>query len=963
MKLKFESDLEYQNKAISSTVNLLNGQKIKDDSLFSVPGNQIINEGIGNNIDITNSEILVNLKEIQLNNELKQSDKLSSLTFDIEMETGTGKTYVYLKTILEMNKKYGFKKFMIIVPSIAIKEGVYKTLQITKDHFKNIYNNVQYEFYIYKSKDINQIHSFSTSNNISIMIINIDSFNKKEINKIHQNSEDLHGSKPIDLLRETNPILIIDEPQSLSTDKASESIKELNPSLILRYSATHKKIDNLIYKLDPIDAFNQKLVKKIEVLSIIEKVKQLKLISTKSDQNGINARIEIEIQTTNGVRNKEFTISKGNDLYELSNKLEKYDGFIVEEINTREGDEFISFALNSFVLTKNSHIGGDEFQDELKRLQIQSTIEEHFKKQLKLKKHNVKVLSLFFIDKVHNYREYEDGTFSLGKYAKIFEEEFIRIGNKIPYNKLFENKNIELLAKNVHNGYFSKDKKGIMRDTKGNTKDDNSTYELIMKEKEKLLSFNEDLSFIFSHSALREGWDNPNVFQICTLNESKSVMKKRQEIGRGLRLCVNQEGERQYEEKLNVLTIIANESYESFAKELQKDYQDEGIRFNLIEPHSFANIINPVTKERVGSDLSLKIFNKLSNENYLDSNGYITNLFSEDENLTRINLDDAEVFKAHIINLLSKISTKLPIQNANNKLKVKINKEVFLNEDFKIFWNKIKYKTTYAIDFDVNEFKSEIIDEINQLVFLTSNNILKTKAELEISNKGVLSKETKRESIKTNYFQTNYPDIVSKLQENTNLTRKTIVEILKNVNNFDNFKLNPQNYIDRISNIIKVGMKKQMIDGIKYTKIGNDYYYEQSLFEDNELSGYFEKNIIKSQKNIYDYVLYDSGVERTWAQSLENNKDIILYAKLPYWFKIPTPLGSYNPDWAILVKKEGEKQKLYFVIETKGSVVEDSLRLTEQQKIKCGEQHFKAIGEDVEFEKYDKFENFIETIK
>lgn len=958
MKLKFEPNLEYQKNAIDSTIGLLNGQKIENDALFSVPLNLVLSEGVGNNINLTDNEILENLRNIQLKNGLKQSTQLNELEFDIEMETGTGKTYVYLKTILEMNKQYGFKKFIILVPSIAIKEGVFKNLEITKEHFKNLYNNVQYDFYFYNSKSTNQIHSFSTSNHISIMIINIDSFNKKQKNKIHQINEGLNGFKPIDLIKGTNPIVIVDEPQSLSTDKSKESISDLNPSLILKYSATHKKISNLIYKLDPIDAFEQKLVKRIEVLSIVEKIPSLKLISTKSDNTGISAYIKIEYQGKDQILSKEIKITKGSDIFELSNNIEKYRGLIVEEINTNPINEFVSFTSSNFILTSNSDINGEHYQDQLKKLQISSTIEEHLEKQLKLKKKGIKVLSLFFIDKVSNYRIYESSAYSLGKYGVMFEEEFIRIASKNKYKELFLNKNISLLAKVIHSGYFSKDTKGIMKDTNGNAVDDNSTYELIMKDKEKLLSLNEDLSFIFSHSALREGWDNPNVFQICTLNETKSTMKKRQEIGRGLRLCVNQEGERLYNDSFNILTIIANESYESFAKELQKDYQEEGIKFNTISRHSFSRIINE--GESIGDEKSMEIFDSLVSDNYINKDGLINDKFNLDYESSQLNLSTHyQEIIPEIITILQKSAKKLPIQNANKKINIKINENIYLSENFKLLWEKIKYKTSYNVDFNTNELIIKVVDKINNIKFLKEKNITKTKANLELQEKGVMTTEINRSSVYIGNNKKNYPDLVSKIQENTNLTRKTIIKILNEVNNFESFKMNPEDYINKLSYVIKNEMQNQMVDGIKYTKNGENHFYEQMLFNDNEISGYIDKNLIPSSKNIYNYVIFDSNIERSWAESMNNNSDIILYTKLPKWFKIPTPLGSYNPDWAILLNDNNE-QKLYFVIETKGSVLDDQLRPAELNKIKCGKKHFNCITTDLKFEKYDEFNKFIE---
>ena len=588
MKIKFYDNLDYQLDAINSIADIFKGQEITL-SLFGIKAQDIvgtrqIETGIGNRLTLSEDELIKNIQEIQKKNALeltKNIDK-NNLNFSIEMETGTGKTYVFLRTIFELNKRYGFKKFIIVVPSIAIKEGVKKNLDITKEHFKTLYDNTPYNYFIYDSNKLNQINEFARSNEIEIMIINIDAFNKSK-NVINLPQEATLGEKPIDLIASTNPIVIIDEPQSVdTTQKAKKAIESLNPLFILRYSATHREKYNLMYKLDAVDAYEKKLVKQIEVASIrlsdTSNLPYIKFVSC--SQNPIRARVEIEVLQNGKLQRKTKTIKGNSDLFEITGR-DVYSGYLVREIYVEKDNEYIEFA-NSVILRLGEVIG-DVDKEHLQYLQIKKTIEEHLEKEKMLLDKGIKVLSLFFIDRVANYRVYDkEGNPEKGKFALFFEKAFNELINLPKFTKLKEIYN-NLSIDEIHDGYFSQDNKGKFKDTKGDSKADESTYEKIMKNKEKLLSIEEPLRFIFSHSALKEGWDNPNVFQICTLNETKSVVKKRQEIGRGLRLCVNNKGERVYGFEVNRLTIIANESYEDFAKNLQKEYEEDlGIKFGII---------------------------------------------------------------------------------------------------------------------------------------------------------------------------------------------------------------------------------------------------------------------------------------------------------------------------------------------------------------------------------------------
>jgi type III restriction enzyme len=991
MKLKFDANLDFQQEAISSIVNIFEGQETCRTNFTVAPMSEKMlfenDLGVGNKLELLPEEVLSNIKKIQLKNGLKPSSGLDSMNFTIEMETGTGKTYVYLRTIFDLNKKYGFTKFVIVVPSVAIKEGVYKSLQITEEHLKAHYDNIHYDYFVYDSQKLEQVRSFATNDYIQIMVINIDAFRKSftdptkisKANVIHRTHDKLSGNKPIEFIQATNPIVIIDEPQSVdTTDKSKEAIASLKPLCTLRYSATHREQYNLMYKLDSVDAYERKLVKQIEVASLQVKDQHnkayIKLLKVDNSKGTLRARIELDIQKSGKIKRDKKWVKQGDDLHSISGGRNLYEGYIINDIYCEKGNEYIDFTSNPDIVYLEQALGDMEGK-EFKRVQIRKTIEEHLEKELRLRSKGIKVLSLFFIDKVANYRFYDDeGNPQKGKYAEIFEEEYQAIIKKPKFKTLFDDIDRKAPIEDVHDGYFAIDKRKTKtgkvyeeyKDTKGNTNADESAYQLIMKDKEKLLSFESKLKFIFSHSTLKEGWDNPNVFQICTLNETSSEIKKRQEIGRGLRIAVNQDGERIHGFDVNTLTVMANESYEDFADALQKEIEkEEGIRFGVVESHTFANIVVLDKKENehyLGESASEQIWKSLLDNKYINESGKVTELLRQDLNENSVKIpDEYAQAQPQILKILKKISGKLNIKNADDKKKVTLNKAVYLSEDFKELWNRIKHKTTYRVNFNVHELIEACSKEIKENLIVGRSKIVYQKGKAEITKGGVTINEV-RESMSI-YGAQDYvlPDIVSYLQDETNLTRKTIVEILIKSDRLDDFKANPQKYIDEVSQIIKRTMRRFIVDGIKYQKIGETYCYAQELFETEELYGYLSKNMIESTKSIYDHIVYDSDIESSFAKEFEKSDDVKLYAKLPGWFKVDTPLGSYNPDWAVVIERDGE-EKVYFVVESKGSLFTDALRPIEKAKIDCGKEHFKALETDVKFAVANNYESFCDNL-
>ena len=999
MKIKFERDLDFQLEAIASIVDIFEGQEISQSN-FTVnapryDGNQRIMDfdhiGVGNRLKLLDDKIKENIQKIQLRNGLKQITELESNDFSVEMETGTGKTYVYLRTIFELQKKYGFTKFIIVVPSIAIKEGVNKTLQITREHFKMLYENVKYDYFTYDSSKLDQVRSFATNDYIQIMIINIDAFRKSFVdiskedksNIIHRYNDKL-GYKPIELLQSTNPIVIIDEPQSVdSTDNSKKAIASLTPLCKLRYSATHKEKYNFMYKLDAVEAYERKLVKQIEVASIEVKGYHnnayIKLLKVDNKKSVHRAYIEIDVNKNGKTAREKRWVFQNDDLHEIC-KRDVYEGYIIKDIYSKKGEEYIDFTSVDAIAELGKPIGSIP-PDTLKREQIKKTIREHLDKELVLNPKGIKVLSLFFIDKVSNYRVYdEEGNVNNGKFAKMFEEEYEAFIKSPKYRTLTEGVyHIDADVSEVHNGYFSIDKKSrasnkkekfeYFKDTSGKVIADNDTYNLIMKNKEELLSFNSKLRFIFSHSALREGWDNPNVFQICTLNENtKSIIRKRQEIGRGLRLAVNKHGERVYGFEVNRLTVMVNETYEEFIEALQKEIvEDTGIKFGLVHDHTFANIITGIVEEEhqyLGQELSEQLYELFKTKGYINTKGKVQDNLKIDLKQNRVDIPEyMSDYKVQIVKKLKNIAGNLNIQNAKQGRKVKLNKAVCLSPEFKGLWEKIKYKTLYSVNFNSLELIEKCVTQIKDELVVPHAKIVYRTTQIGITQGGVNADEKGMHTEIILFKESGYllPDLVSMIQNETNLTRKSIVDILVKCQKLEEFKKNPQRFIDEVIKIIKEQMRHFIINGIKYEKIGEHEIYKQELFKEEELYGYLETNMLESTKSPYDYVLYDSLVESDLAYNFEKSDNIKVYAKLPPWFKIATPLGSYNPDWAVLYEQD-EITKLYFIVETKGTLAMESLRPIEQGKIKCGKKHFKALDNGIELKVASSFESLSDIV-
>lgn len=884
MKLEFEPNLQFQLDAIKSVTDLFIGQTIEKINFTFNDGMQNSENSVSavaNNLNLSDEQLLRNLQAVQSNNEIDLSQELDGSHFSIEMETGTGKTYVYLRSIYELNLLYGFKKFVIVVPSVAIREGVMKNLQITHAHFQNLYDNTSINYQVYDSKKPGNLRSFASNNVIDILVINIDSFAKDE-NIINQLRE--AGQRPIEFIQQCNPIVIVDEPQNMETEKRINAIKNLNPLCTLRYSATHKKAYNLVYNLNPVKAYDLGLVKQIEVDSIVEEDSYnsafIELVSiNRVGKSNISATLTINCNDKDGVKKKKIKVKSGDDLYKLSKQREIYkDGYLIESIDL--GDDSILLSNGQMLYAGESQGGMTE---DVMKFQIRKTIEEHLRKEKKLNKQGIKVLSLFFIDKVANYRQYDDTDNACkGKFAQWFEEIYLEYMAKPAFKELdrFD-------VADVHNGYFAQDKKGKLKDTREstasrNSKDSIDTYSRILKDKEKLLEVDDSLRFIFSHSALREGWDNPNVFQICTLNETKSVMKKRQEIGRGLRLAVASVGDRYirtYDKNINRLTVIANESYDDFAKALQNEITDD-----------------------------------------------------------------------------CNVSFKDRVKNKNKRQLVSYRKGFTADPKFLEIWNKINKKTSYRVNYDTKELIVLAAKALKGLEQIKAPKIRSTKVAIDITDVGIETQNIGERTQSYDTFKWNIPDVLAYIQNRTELTRATIQQVLIKSNRMTDIMVNPQLFLDLATKAIKNTLFDLMIDGIKYQQINNSQY-EMTLFESQELEVYLNKysfdDIEQPEKTIYnDFIPLDSDTELQFAKDCESNPDIKFYFKLPNWFKIPTPIGKYNPDWAVVFEDDVDQLKLYFIAETKNTgdteVDISKLRNSEQLKIKCGVAHY-AEFKDVDF--------------
>ena len=866
MELKFEQ-LDYQLDAVNAVLRLFEGEPNRKQDFELQSGSA--GRFVANELALDWETIGRNLNTIQAEKGLSETDiGEHGLNFSVEMETGTGKTYVYLRTIFELNRQYGWTKFVIVVPSMAIREGVLQTLRSTRTHFADLFDKPVMNYAQYSSSRLSALRSFAVNDNIEILVINIQSF-EKDLNVINQINES--GDAPITQISQTRPIVIIDEPQNMETEGRLKAIESLNPLFTLRYSATHKASRHKIYSLNPVQAYNLKLVKQIEVLSVQAEndvngapVELLEVLS--ASKGRLKAKVNILVEDGRQTKKETVSVKSGDDLFDKSGGNEAYrHGFIIEGMDSETQEIALS---DGRVIERGS---GGVMRDEIIKMQIHHTVAEHLKKEKRLKAYGIKVLSLFFIDKVENYRT---AAGEAGKFALWFEEIYTKLsGGESP--------------EGVHNGYFSQDKQGRLKNTNGTTQADNDTYHLIMRDKETLLSFDSPLRFIFSHSALKEGWDNPNVFQICTLNESNSPIKKRQEIGRGLRLAVNQNGVRVRDEKVNVLTVIPNENYEHFAATLQQEYQDEcGISF--------------------------------ASDN---------------------------------------------IKNAERKKTVRYRKDFTLDPAFQAVWQKLSRKPRYRVDFDTATLIESAAETVRRMPEIQKPKIQMHKARImQSQTDGVWAEETASRSLAVEAGWA-IPDVLGAIQKKTGLTRRTVYEILVQSGRLPDLPGNPQRFIDLAADKINLALQNLMVQGIRYD-ISEDERYRQSLMEkwcDMEANGteFYENDytftVGRPEKTINEnYIPLDSAIEKNFARDCENyNSDtfgkIPFYFKLPKWFKIPTPLGNYNPDWAVVAESGGQA---FFVAETKGTpkgiqegVDHDKLRPAERLKIECAEKYFAELPE------------------
>jgi type III restriction enzyme len=1016
MKLKYKHQ-RFQADACRMVTNAFTGQpKSNGLSDFSVDqGNRrgfFKVEGFGNkNIVLDNSAITDNVRAVQMEQGLKPVEYLEGdgRTFTIEMETGTGKTYTYIKTMYELNAKYGWSKFIIVVPSIAIREGVYKSFQSMEEHFAGEYGK-RMQYFIYDSKQLSKIDGFASDPGLHVMIINTQAFNSS-INEdknvegrkgdyaariIFSRRDNFQSRKPIDILAATRPIMIIDEPQSvLGANKANatrKGIQLFKPLFMLLYSATHRKDDiyNMVYRLDAIDAYNKKLVKKIEVKGI----KQIGSTATNGyiyldeiviSKSNPQARISFDVKTSTGTKQTTRLVNEGFNVKENSGNLAEYENnFIVERIDGLTGT--IKF-LNGLTLHEGDVVGSVN-EDALRRIQIRETIKTHIERERQLFKQHIKVLSLFFIDHVDSYRKY-DCEDTRGKFAIMFEEEYQRVLQEMmptfsdgEYTRYLSDPRNR--PENIHQGYFSRDKKGRMIDPKlergTSDSNDESAFDLIMKDKERLLSLNEPVRFIFSHSALKEGWDNPNVFQICTLKNSDNENKKRQEVGRGMRLCVNDKGERQDQDVLgehvfdtNILTVIASESYDDFSKKLQTEMAEAcDNRPIIVTANLFTNA--RFQKEDgstyvINEQKAAEVHESLVEYGYVKK-GKLTQKYFDDKQAGTLDFgEEVNEIKDIVIQKLDTVFNpdQIKPENGRKPKEAHFVKDNFEKKEFQELWKKINTQTYYNVSFETPSLIKNAIKEIDDHLKVTEIRIVVESGGMdnirdrETLEAGVAMQQNNTRTIHvTEAIGSNVTyDLIGDLVSNTGLTRKTIIEILKGIKpaTFSLFRCNPEEFIIKTSRIINDCKALAVIQYIKYEKVGNTF--DTDIFTESTLRGKLGINAIESTKSLYDLVVVDSeGIEKSFAESLEREEDVVVYTKLPKGFYICTPMGHYNPDWAVAFK-EGTVKHIYFVAETKGNSLEGSqLRGSEGAKIDCARKHFAAISSsDV---KYDVVKNYKE---
>ena len=958
-------------------------------------------------VALPDAVLLSNIREIQQNNNVKLSDKLVNnlgrCSLDVEMETGTGKTYVYIKTMYELNKYYGWSKFIVVVPSIAIREGVKKSFETTQDHFMEQYGK-KVRFFVYNSSNLNQLDAFSSNSGINVMIINMQAFNtsmkeggrSKEARIIYDKRDEFGSRRPIDVIKANNPIIILDEPQKMGGDATQKALQNFNPLFCLNYSATHKEHHNLVYALDAVDAYNQRLVKRIEVKGFqvknfrgTDKYLYLESIIV-SPKHPPRARIEFEVKYDKSINREMRILSVDDNLYELSKSMEQYRGYRISEIDPIAGS--VTFT-NGEVIHKGDVVG-DISEKDMRRIQIRETIISHMEKEEELFNRGIKTLSLFFVDEVAKYRAYdEEGTELLGEYGRMFEEEYRDVVNNYitlfdtPYQKYLKSIGVE----DTHKGYFSIDKKGRAVNSSikrgSDFSDDISAYDLILKNKERLLSFGEPTRFIFSHSALREGWDNPNVFQICTLKHSDSTTMKRQEVGRGLRLCVNQDGFRMDEQslgkdlvhKVNRLTVVANESYKEFVTDLQRQIKE--VLYDRPTKASKEYFVGKTVQvdgipQKISDRQATAIYRYLLKNDYIDDNEHITDQYRADldNNALAPLADELKPISEGIHKLIQSIFNDKILEDMignGNETTVPSNdlNENFAKKEFQTLWNYINHKYAYTVDFDSIELIRKSIEQIDRELFVSQLQYTVSKSEqrdvmdvnmVRESNSFYEAKSSTTTLKHSETSQIKY-DLIGKIAEGTVLTRKTVAAILQGISpiKFAMFKYNPEEFITKVIRLIKEQKATMIVEHISYDQIEGTY--DSSIFT-AEKHASFDK-AYRAEKHIQDYVFTDGtaekSVERKFAEELDGAKEVCVYAKLPKGFAIPTPVGSYSPDWAIAFY-EGTVKHIYFIAETKGTMESLELRPIEKAKISCARKLFNEIStENVVYHDVDSYQSLL----
>ncbi|MFM9428718.1 type III restriction enzyme [Variovorax sp. GrIS 2.14] len=1022
MKLKFKTQA-YQSAAVQAVVDCFNGQppatlaaqKYRLDPGRAVKSAQMAlgEDDSGNafknaELTLTDLQLLDNIKQVQRSQNMPVDDalaktKVSRINLDVEMETGTGKTYCYIKSIFELNRRYGWSKFIIVVPSIAIREGVAKSLEITAEHFLEIYQK-KARFFIYNSKQLHQLESFSSDAGINVMVINVQAFAARgaDNRRIYEELDDFQSRRPIDVISANRPILILDEPQKMEGTQTLKSLEEFKALMVLRYSATHKTTHNKIYRLDALDAYNQKLVKKIAVRGIAVKglagtagylyLQSIEISSKKPPE----ARVEYEQKLAGGnIKRVVKKLSKGDNLYDLSNQLDQYrDGFVVSDINANT--DTLSFT-NGLELTVGDATG-DVTEAALRRIQIREAIKAHFDKEQALFQQGVKVLTLYFIDEVAKYRDYTSAD-EKGDYARIFEEEYNQYLNEVldldetPYIKYLKG----IPAEKTHSGYFSIDKKTkrladpavAARGENAGLSDDVDAYDLILKDKERLLSFAEPVRFIFSHSALREGWDNPNVFVICALKHSDNTVSRRQEVGRGLRLSVNQHGDRMDHPAIvhdvNVLTVVASESYKDFVAALQKDISDSlSARPKVADEEFFTG---KVLKTAAGDvavtpQLAKQIYKYLLKNDYTDDADRITGTYHDAKKAETLAELPPELkpYATQVYQLIDSVfsASQLPDISDDRRPKKNPLNANFDKQEFKALWSRINRKAAYSVAFDSDELVQKAVTVLNDKdaglrVTPLQYTIQHGEQAEAVTYDGI--KEGNAFKLKATETETNRQsvhsavkyDLIGKLAEGTQLTRRTVADILKGLNAavFAQFKTNPESFIAEATRLINEQKATVIIEHLAYDPVEDKF--DLDIFTAGLTKQDFSKAGDKLNHHIYDYLLTDSNIERQFVKELDTSSDVVVYAKLPRGFLIPTPVGDYNPDWAISFK-EGSVKHVYFVAETKGSMSSMELREIEKTKIKCARKFFdemndRFVPEDVRYDVVESFGKLMELVK